>query len=81
LSHRPTLPHLSQLNPLRSEREKVPLAVVEKRELGVTKKPGKQHPALHDLDLVLHGERAPPDGALVPILIAHFDELRYLLQR
>jgi hypothetical protein len=39
------------------------------------------HPTLHDLDLVLHAERAPPDRALVPILIAHFDELRYLLQR
>jgi hypothetical protein len=39
------------------------------------------HPAFRDLDLVLHGERAPPEGALVPILLAHFDELRYLLQR
>ena len=39
------------------------------------------HPTFHDLDLVLHRERAPPEGALVPILIAHFDELRYLLQR
>lgn len=39
------------------------------------------HPALHDLDAILHGERAPPDGSLVPILIAHFDELRHLLGR
>ncbi len=39
------------------------------------------HPALRDLDLVLNGERAPPDGCLIPILIAHFDELRHLLQR
>ncbi len=39
------------------------------------------HPALPDLDAVLHGERAPPDGSLIPILIARFDELRHLLQR
>ncbi len=39
------------------------------------------HPALGDLDAVLHGERAPPDGSLIPILIAHFDELRHLLRR
>jgi hypothetical protein len=39
------------------------------------------HPALADLDGILHGERAPPDGCLVPILIAHFDELRHLLGR
>jgi hypothetical protein len=40
-----------------------------------------KHPALRDLDAVLNGERAPPEGSLVPILIAHFDELRHLLQR
>jgi hypothetical protein len=39
------------------------------------------HPALDHLDAILHGERAPPEGALVPILIAHFDELRHLLGR
>jgi len=39
------------------------------------------HPALGDLDAVLHGERAPPDGSLIPILIARFDELRELLRR
>jgi hypothetical protein len=39
------------------------------------------HPALGDLDAVLHGERAPPDGSLIPILIAHFDALRHLLRR
>ena len=39
------------------------------------------HPDLEDLDGIFHGERAPPDGALVPILIAHFDELRHLLAR
>jgi hypothetical protein len=39
------------------------------------------HPALQDLDDILHGERAPPQGSLVPILIAHFDELRHLLGR
>jgi hypothetical protein len=39
------------------------------------------HPALDDLDGILHGERAPPDGSLVPILIARFDELRHLLGR
>jgi hypothetical protein len=38
------------------------------------------HPAL-DIDGILHGERAPPDGSLVPLLIAHFDELRHLLGR
>ncbi len=32
------------------------------------------HPALHR-------ERAPPDTALIPILIAHVDELRHLLRR
>lgn len=35
------------------------------------------HPDLGDLDR----ERAPPDGSLVPILVAHFDELHYLLGR
>ncbi len=40
------------------------------------------HPALRDLDLVLNGDRAPPpEGSLIPILIAHFDELRDLLRR
>jgi hypothetical protein len=39
------------------------------------------HPALGDLDAVLKGERAPPEGSLIPILIAHFDELRHLLRR
>ena len=39
------------------------------------------HPALRDLDAVLHGERAAPDGSLIPILIARFDELRELLRR
>jgi hypothetical protein len=38
------------------------------------------HPAL-DFDGILSGERAPPDGSLVPILIAHFDELHHLLGR
>jgi hypothetical protein len=40
-----------------------------------------KHPALGDLDAVLHRERAPPDGSLVPLLIVHFDELRRLLRR
>ena len=39
------------------------------------------HPDLGDLDGVLHGERAPPDSSLVPILVAHFDELHFLLGR
>jgi hypothetical protein len=39
------------------------------------------HPALKDLDNILNGERAPPDGSLIPILIAHFDELHHLLGR
>jgi hypothetical protein len=39
------------------------------------------YPAQHDIDAVLNGERAPPDGSLIPILIAHFDELRHLLGR
>lgn len=39
------------------------------------------YPALHDLDAVLNGERAPPVGSLIPILVAHFDELRHLLRR
>lgn len=39
------------------------------------------HPALEGLNGVLHGERAPPDGSLVPILIARFDELHHLLGR
>ena len=39
------------------------------------------HPNLGDLDGVLHGERAPPDGCLVPILVASFDELHHLLGR
>jgi hypothetical protein len=38
------------------------------------------HPALA-IDAVLNGERAPPEGSLVPVLIAHFDELRHLLRR
>jgi|HubBroStandDraft_4_1064222.scaffolds.fasta_scaffold129351_2 hypothetical protein len=38
-------------------------------------------PNLGDLDGVLHGDRAPTDGDLVPILIAHFDELHHLLGR
>ena len=36
------------------------------------------HPDLHDIDAVLNGERAPPEGSLIPILVAHFDELRHL---
>jgi hypothetical protein len=40
-----------------------------------------RHPALGDLDAFLNGERAPPQGSLIPILIAHFDELRLLLRR
>jgi hypothetical protein len=40
-----------------------------------------KHPALGNLDAVLNGERAPPEGSLIPILIAHFDELRHLLRR
>ena len=39
------------------------------------------HPDIGDLDGILHGERAPPDGFFVPILVAHFDELHYLLGR
>jgi hypothetical protein len=39
------------------------------------------HPGLGDLDGFLHGDRAPPDGVLVPILVAHFDELHHLLGR
>ncbi len=39
------------------------------------------HPALDDLDAILSGERAPPNGSLIPILIAHFDELHHLLGR
>ena len=38
------------------------------------------HPAL-DIDGILHGDCTPPDGSLVPILIAHFDELHHLLGR
>jgi hypothetical protein len=32
-------------------------------------------PVSYDIDAVLNGERAPPDGSLIPILIAHFDEI------
>ena len=39
------------------------------------------HPEVEDLDRILHGERAPPNGSLVPILVSHFDELHYLLGR
>ena len=39
------------------------------------------YPNLGDLDGTLAGERPPLDGDLVPILIAHFDELRHLLGR
>jgi hypothetical protein len=39
------------------------------------------HPDIGDLDGILYGERAPPDDSLVPILVAHFDELHYLLGR
>ncbi len=39
------------------------------------------HPDLGDLDSAPHGKRAPPDGSLVPTLVAHFDELHYLLGR
>jgi hypothetical protein len=39
------------------------------------------HPDLGDLDAVLQRERAPPDDALVPILVAHFDALHHLLGR
>jgi hypothetical protein len=35
----------------------------------------------HYLDATLHGERAPPDGCLVPVLVARFDELHHLLGR
>jgi hypothetical protein len=36
---------------------------------------------LGGLDGGLHGERAPPESSLGPILVAHFDELHYLLGR
>jgi hypothetical protein len=39
------------------------------------------HPDLGELDGILLGERPPPDGSLVPILVARFDELHYLLGR
>jgi hypothetical protein len=39
------------------------------------------HHPVGDLDGVLHGDRAPPNGDLVPILIARFDELHHLLGR
>ena len=39
------------------------------------------HPDLGDLDALLNGERSPPQRSLIPILIAHFDELRHLLRR
>jgi hypothetical protein len=44
------------------------------------------HPVLDSLDDAiydgaLHGDYPPLDGALVPILIARFDELRHLLGR
>jgi hypothetical protein len=39
------------------------------------------HPVLDELDVILHGDPPPPDGCLVPILIAHFDELHHLLGR
>lgn len=39
------------------------------------------HTDLGDLDGLLHGDRAPPDDGLVPILVAHFDELHHLLGR
>lgn len=39
------------------------------------------HPDLGDLDGLLRGDRAPPHGCLVPILVAHLDELHYLLGR
>jgi hypothetical protein len=39
------------------------------------------HSELEDLAHIFHPERAPPDTFLVPILLAHFDELRYLLDR
>jgi hypothetical protein len=38
------------------------------------------HPALQ-IDAILKGERAPSDSSLIPIFIAHFDELRDLLGR
>jgi hypothetical protein len=39
------------------------------------------HTELEDLDALLRGERPLPDGCLAPILLAHFDELHYLLGR
>lgn len=39
------------------------------------------HPVLDDLDGPLYGDSPPLDGALVPILIARFDELHHLLRR
>lgn len=39
------------------------------------------YPSLGELDATLHAERAPPDGCLVPVLVARFDELHHLLDR
>lgn len=39
------------------------------------------YPRLGEIDAILHGERAPPDGCLVPVLVARFDELHHLLGR
>jgi hypothetical protein len=39
------------------------------------------YPTLDKSDAVFDTNRAPPDHCLVPILLAHLDELHYLLGR
>lgn len=39
------------------------------------------HPALEEIDGDLHDDSSPPDGYLVPVLLARFEELHFLLGR
>lgn len=66
---------------LRAAPELAALAILDAALITAEEALLAHRPDIGDLDGILHGERAPPDSSLVPILIAHFDELHYLLGR
>ena len=66
---------------LRAAPELAALAILDAALITAEEALLAHHPDIGDLDGILHGERAPPDDSLVPILVAYFDELHYLLGR
>jgi hypothetical protein len=66
---------------LRAAPQLAALAILDAALLTAEESLLAHHHHLGDLDTILHGERAPPQDSLVPILVAHFDALHHLLGR